>query len=69
MWNRKTAPGYPEIGPIADEMDVISPFLATHGLDIDGEEFLSGVETTAWLSLMTLAIQDLRTRVATLEAA
>ena len=69
MWNRISAPGYPEIGPIADEMDAISPFLATHGTTADGDEFLSGVETTAWLSLMTLAIQDLRTRVATLEAA
>ena len=67
MWNRKTAPGYPEIGPIADDMETISEFLASHGTDANGNQLLMGVDTTAWMSLMTLALQDIRTRLAALE--
>lgn len=71
MWNRLNSPGYPEIGPLAEDMDAISPFLAAHGADItDGtyQEFLSGINKTAYLSLLVLAVKDLRARVATLEA-
>ena len=67
MWNRKTAPGYPEIGPIADDMETISEFLASHGTDVNGDQLLMGVNQTAWMSLMTLALQDIRTRLAALE--
>lgn len=67
MWNRITAPGYPEIGPIADDMETISEFLASHGTDANGDQILMGVDTTAWMSLMTLALQDIRTRLAALE--
>lgn len=67
MWNRITAPGYPEIGPIADEIDEVSPFLAAHGTDVDGDQILTGINKTAWMSLMTLALQDIRTRLAALE--
>ena len=38
MWNRKTAPGIPEIGPIADDIEDVSPFLAAHGTDADGDQ-------------------------------
>jgi len=69
MWNRITAPGYPEIGPIADDMETVSEFLASHGTDENGDQILMGVDQTAWMSLMTLAIQDIRTRLAAVEAA
>ena len=39
MWNRITAPGIPEIGPIADEVDEVSPFLAAHGTDATASRF------------------------------
>ena len=72
LWNRTNSPGYPEIGPLAEDMDAISPFLAAHGADIrDGtyQEFLTGINKTAYLSLLVLAVKDLRTRVAQLESA
>ena len=71
MWNRLNSPGFPEIGPLAEDMDAISPFLAAHGADItDGtyQHFLTGINKTAYLSLLVLAVKDLRTRVAALEA-
>ena len=69
MWNRIEAPGYPEIGPIAEDMDAITPFLSSAGTDADGEHLLMGINTVGWLSLLTLAVKDLRTRVAALESA
>ena len=72
MWNRLNSPDYPEIGPLAEDMDAISPFLAAHGADIrDGtyQHFLTGINKTAYLSLLVLAVKDLRTRVAALESA
>ena len=69
MWNRIHAPGYPEIGPIAEDMDAISPFLAARGTTAEGDPFLTGINKTAYLSLLVLAVKDLRSRVATLEAA
>jgi len=66
MWNRIHAPGYPEIGPIAEEMDAISPFLAANGTTAEGEQFLTGINKTAYLSLLVLAVKDLRSQVATL---
>ena len=68
MWNRIHAPGYPEIGPIAEEMDAISPFLAARGTTAENVPFLTGINKTAYLSLLVLAVKDLRARVATLEA-
>ena len=68
MWNRTRAPGMPEIGPIADDMDAISPFLAAHGTNAEGEQILTGINKTGYLSLLVLAVKDLRARVATLEA-
>ena len=72
LWNRTNSPGFPEIGPLAEDMDAISPFLAAHGADIrDGtyQEFLTGINKTAYLSLLVLAVKDLRTRVVELENA
>jgi len=69
LWNRLNSPGYPEIGPIAEDMDAISPFLAARGTDADNVPFLTGINKTAYLSLLVLAVKDLRARVATLEAA
>ena len=66
LWNRIHAPGVPEIGPIAEDMDAISPYLAAHGFDEDGNTFLTGFNKTGWMSLMTLAIKDLRSQVADL---
>jgi len=37
LWNRKIAPNIPEVGPMAEDMNDISPFLATHGMDVDRE--------------------------------
>lgn len=68
MWNRIHAPGIPEIGPIAEDMDAISPFLAANGTTAEGEQFLTGINKTAYLSLLVLAVKDLRARVAELEA-
>ena len=68
MWNRINAPGYPEIGPLAEDMDAISPFLAARGTTAQNVPFLTGINKTAYLSLLVLAVKDLRTRVAALEA-
>jgi hypothetical protein len=72
LWNRKTAPGIPEIGPMAEDMNEISPFLATHGMDIDDDHNIiqtapNGINTNGWMSLLTIAIQDCRQRLIALE--
>ncbi|CAB4154385.1 hypothetical protein UFOVP629_116 [uncultured Caudovirales phage] len=72
LWNRKTAVGIPEIGPMAEDMDDISPFLSTRGLDWDenGEPFATppnGINQKSWMSLLTIGIQDIRQRLAKLE--
>ena len=41
----------------------------TKGTDDEGEVFLNGIDRNAYLSLLVLAVKDLRTRVADLEAA
>jgi len=66
MWARTETPDFPEIGPIADDMDLISPFLVTRGTDADGEVFMNGIDRNAYLSLLVLAVKDLRSQVATL---
>jgi hypothetical protein len=68
LWNRIHAPGCPEIGPIAEDMDAVSPYLAAHGWDEDGELFLHGINHTSYMSLLTIAVKDLRTQVADLTA-
>ena len=72
LWNRKGATGFPEIGPMAEDMDEVSPFLSIRGMDCDEEGNIvptapSGINQNSWLSLLTLGIQDLRKRVQELE--
>ena len=72
LWNRKGATGFPEIGPMAEDMDEISPFLSIRGMDCNKEGNIvptapSGINQNSWLSLLTLGIQDLRKRVEQLE--
>jgi hypothetical protein len=74
LWNRKNAEGFPEIGPMAEDMDDISPFLSIRGMDCDDEGNIvatepTGINQNSWLSLLTLGIQDLRKRVEELETA
>lgn len=74
LWNRKGATDFPEIGPMAEDMDEVSPFLSIRGMDCDEEGNIvptapSGINQNSWLSLLTLGIQDLRKRVAELETA
>jgi hypothetical protein len=72
LWNRKTAPGIPEVGPIAEEMDAISPFLSTRGLEWDENGApipspIDGINNNTWMSLLTIGMQDIRQRLAKLE--
>ena len=72
LWNRKGATGFPEIGPMAEDMDDVSPFLSIRGMGCDEEGNIvptapSGINQNSWLSLLTLGIQDLRKRVEQLE--
>jgi hypothetical protein len=74
LWNRKNAEGFPEIGPMAEDMDEVSPFLSIRGMDCDEEGNIvatepTGINQNSWLSLLTLSVQDIRTRLAELEAA
>lgn len=72
LWNRKGATGFPEIGPMAEDMDDISPFLSIRGMDCDEAGNIvatapGGINQNAWLSLLTLGIQDIRQRLQQLE--
>jgi len=67
LWNRIHSPGIPEIGPIAEDMEAISPHLGAHGFNEDGTTFLTGINKTTYLSLLVLAVKDIRTRLAALE--
>jgi hypothetical protein len=72
LWSRKNGGGIPEIGPMAEDMDAISPFLSTRGMDYDESGNVvqtepNGINTNSWISLLTLGIQDLRKRVEELE--
>jgi len=74
LWTRKTAPNAPEVGPMAEDMDAISPFLATHGMDVDDNNNIvrtspTGISQGGWTSLLTIALQDCRRRLAALEEA
>jgi len=53
-------------------MDDISPFLSTRGMDYDKDMNVvatdpNGINTNSWMSLMTIAIQDIRQRLQQLE--
>jgi hypothetical protein len=62
-YNRKTTPDVDEIGLIAEDADAVSSLLTTQGPD-----GVAGINKTGWMSLLTLAIQDIRTRLVALEA-
>lgn len=73
LWNRKIAPNIPEVGPMAEDMNDISPFLATHGMDVDENGDIcrtppNGISPNGWMSLLTIAIQDCRRRIKELES-
>ena len=72
MWCRKGT-GIPEIGPMAEDMDAISPFLSIRGLGVGADGGVcptspEGINQNGWLSLLTLAVQDCRRRIAELES-
>jgi hypothetical protein len=74
LWNRKGAEGIPEIGPMAEDMNDISPFLSIRGMDCDDEGNIvatdpTGINQNGWLSLLTLSVQDIRKRLQQLETA
>lgn len=72
LWNRTIAPNIPEVGPMAEDMNDISPFLATHGMDLDEDGNIcatppNGISPNGWMSLLTIALQDTRKRLEQLE--
>jgi len=72
LWNRTIAPNIPEVGPMAEDMNDISPFLATHGMDVDDNGDIcstppNGISPNGWMSLLTIALQDTRKRLEQLE--
>jgi hypothetical protein len=72
LWNRTIAPNIPEVGPMAEDMNDISPFLATHGMDVDEDGNIcqtppNGISPNGWMSLLTIALQDTRKRLQQLE--
>jgi len=72
LWSRKGASGFPEIGPMAEDMDDISPFLSSRGMDYDEDGNVvstppEGINQNSWLSLLTIALQDSRKRIVELE--
>ena len=67
LWNRIHSPGIPEIGPIAEDLEAISPHLGAHGFNEDGTTFLTGINRSTYLALLVLAVKDIRTRLAALE--
>jgi hypothetical protein len=74
LWNRTIAPNIPEVGPMAEDMNDISPFLATHGMDVDEDGNIcqtppNGISPNGWMSLLTIALQDTRQRLQQLETA
>jgi hypothetical protein len=74
LWNRTIAPNIPEVGPMAEDMNDISPFLATHGMDLDEDGNIcatppNGISPNGWMSLLTIALQDTRKRLKQLETA
>jgi len=73
LWSRKNADGIPEVGPMAEEMDAVSPFLSVRAMDLDKDGNVvatgpEGINQNGWLSLLTIALQDCRRRIAELES-
>lgn len=73
LWSRKNASGIPEVGPIAEEMDAVSPFLSVRAMDLDENGNVvatepEGINQNGWLSLLTVALQDAREQIRDLTA-
>ena len=72
LWCRKGT-GFPEVGPMAEDMDAISPYLSNRGMGLDDDGNIvatppNGINQNAWLSLLTIALQDCRRRITELES-
>ena len=69
MWAFKNdADQYPHISLISEEANEVSPFFVTKSFDDNGDVALSGLKDRAIMSLLVVALQDARARIATLEA-
>jgi hypothetical protein len=69
MWAFKNdADQHPHISLISEEANEVSPFFVTKSFDDNGDVALSGLKDRAIMSLLVVALQDARARIATLEA-
>ena len=69
MFNRKKAPGLPEIGFIAEEAEAVSQFIVSNGTDENGDKLLEGLNEVGLIALLVVSLKDARNRIAALEAA
>ena len=69
MWAFKNdTDQHPHISLISEEANEISPFFVTKSFDENGNLALSGLKDRAIMSLLIVALQDVRERLAALEA-
>ncbi len=69
MWAFKNdTDQHPHISLISEEANEVSPFFVTKSFDDNGDVALSGLKDRAIMSLLVVALQDARARIATLEA-
>lgn len=69
MWSFKNdTENYPHISLVSEDAYEVSPFFVTKGLDENGDVAVSGLKDRALISLLIVALQDARTRIAALEA-
>ena len=68
MWSYKNdTSNHPQISLIAEEANAVSPFLNTNKFDEDGNVVPSGLSNKGLISLLIIALKDVRTRIAALE--
>ena len=69
MWSYKNdTSNHPQISLIAEEANVVSPFLITNEFDDDNNVIPSGLSTKGLISLLIIALKDARARIAALES-
>ncbi len=69
MWAFKNdTDQHPHISLISEEANEVSPFFVTKSFDDNGDVALSGLKDRAIMSLLVVALQDARARIATLES-
>jgi len=69
MWSFKNdTSNSPHISLVSEDANEVSPFLVTKDFDENGDPRLSGLKDRAIISLLIVALQDARTRIAALEA-